>query len=338
MLKLLLILCSLSASLASAYPQAALIKNYKYCSACHVSPMGGGGGPLNDYGRGMSETFMSTLAREGEAQELFTKSYDWLSLGADYRKIEMRNPDASFHMLTEGEVALHFKGLTFDYSFGLYGREKNPESRRHYLMFNPTNKSAIWIGKFMPPWGIMTNDHSLFIKSRLGLARGNEIYGLGGWYATRDMQVYGSVGTRDFTLDSLDDGTYQLINREPQAARVRLSYIGIDQLEIGANWAQLGSETYWGIFGKSSLIKDQYALIEFDKGDELEVIYARLGYFVFRGFDIFYDYQSSRSFSETSIRGFGLDWMVAPRLEIGIRSSQDNLGNNTGMGQLHLWL
>lgn len=338
MLKSIFLLCF--SSIALSYPQAALIKNYKYCSACHVSPQGGGGGPLNDYGRGMSEAFMSTLAQEGEAQELFTKSYPWLSLGADYRKFELKSEDynASVHMLTEGEIALHWKGLTLDYSFGQYGRDKSPESRRHFVMFQPTNKSAVFIGKFMPMWGIGTNDHTLFIKSQTGLGRGQEIYGVGGWIANKILQLYGSIGTQDFTLDSLDDGTYQLVNRQPQAARLRLSYIGIDRNEIGFNYAKIGKESLFGIFAKSSVLKNQYTFIEWDKSASMEVMYARLGYFVFRGLDLYFDYQSSRSFSESNIRSFGLDWMVAPRLELGIKSLTDNLGNQQALGQVHLWL
>jgi len=323
---------------AVAYPTS-VIKNYVSCASCHVHPHGGLGGVLNDYGRGMSEAFMATFASEGEAQELFATSVSWLDLGIDYRwaRIDSSYTD-QFHMLTEIEAALHFDKITLDYSLGKYGRDKKLESRRHYIKYSPTNSSAVWIGKFMPYWGIGFSDHTLFIKSLTGLSRGSEIHGIGGWWKNKIFQLYGSYGSRDLRLASLDDGKYELCHDGPPVTRVRASFIGLKKTEIGVNYSYEKGDIGYGGFAVLSPIDKAYAMIEVDKKKDIEVGYARLGYFIYRGFDLFSDYQYARTFGETSLRAIGFHWMVAPRLEIEFKLSQDDKGNNTSLSQVHLWL
>lgn len=327
------------ASNLRGYPQT--IGKYKFCKSCHVNPQGGGGGPLSDYGRSMAEGLMATFAEKGKSKEFGRTSVKWMDIGGDYRHTSIRTDrfEDDFHMLTEGEVALHVDRFTFDASFGVYGRTREFSSRRHFVMFSPTNYSAIQLGRFMPAYGIMTTDHSLRIKSLFGLSRGDEIYGVQAWYVhDKSWQVFASHGSPNFILDSRDTGLYEARPVENSISRLRLSYVGVKKLELGVNMMRDCEEYSGGVFAKFSLVKDQYAMMEYGHKESLGVLYARTGFYVYRGIDLFADYELTRETSIDTVRSVGVSWMVFPRVEFDGKLSFDDDNKQRAMGTLHLWL
>ncbi|MGZ3694528.1 MAG: hypothetical protein ACXWQO_10135, partial [Bdellovibrionota bacterium] len=56
---------------------------YTNCTACHISP--NGGGTLTEYGRGLSKELLSASAKEGEEKFLYglMQPPEWLQFGGD---------------------------------------------------------------------------------------------------------------------------------------------------------------------------------------------------------------------------------------------------------------
>ncbi len=81
-MRLTMLVIVLIAGTAHAYPQFQLSQGAERCSACHLSPAGGG--LLNAYGRNEAG---ETLSRGGDGRFLYGawEPPAWLQLGADVR-------------------------------------------------------------------------------------------------------------------------------------------------------------------------------------------------------------------------------------------------------------
>src|SRR5476651_1283047 len=72
-----------------AFGYAEMVRHgYVNCTACHISPSGGG--VLTDYGRALSKEILSTTSlNEEERLAYFFKTPKWLQLGGDFRAISI---------------------------------------------------------------------------------------------------------------------------------------------------------------------------------------------------------------------------------------------------------
>lgn len=157
--------------------------HYLNCTTCHVSPSGGG--LLTGYGRELSRELMSTWGRDGEAQFAYGlfKTPEWLNLGGDYRSVYLYRDDPRVRqgytqfMQADVEAGVTYSKFTLVGSLGY--RQTSPTdgsrpgygaptgnslvdhliSRRHYLLYQPTDELGIRVGRFYPQYGLNIPDH-----------------------------------------------------------------------------------------------------------------------------------------------------------------------------------
>lgn len=322
------------------YSYPTTITKYRTCKTCHLTASGGT--ILNDYGRGMSEAFMSTWSTEDEAREFFiddSSSFDW---GMDYRHLTLSGgrlgSPVNFPMVLDFDGAIHVNPkLTLVGSIGYYGSERVLESRENYGQLELFKTSTLRFGYFISNLGINTNDHSLAIKRIAGLSRGSETYNIELWNLNDWFQTFYTVSSKEFYIENGDKNFYRIATPDgSQAHRLRFSTVMVPKWEFGFNYLTSDDYKMNGIFVKGSLFKDQYIFYERDVAENETAIYARTGYFIFKGFDFFTEFDTyQNSVSRFTNLYFGFDWMVRPRIELSFKI---NLGQGEDQGQMHLWL
>jgi hypothetical protein len=144
------------------------------CRACHVNPSGGG--MRNQHGRKFSIEKLPWTESNKEAHQAVEafEQFPYLSIGTDLRFVylssesESTSPfkDSFFTMQSDIYVAFTpTRHLTVYYQDGLQ-ENKEVFGMIHTL---PAN-GHIKFGKFIPPYGLKIDDHTSFIREKLGFA------------------------------------------------------------------------------------------------------------------------------------------------------------------------
>jgi hypothetical protein len=189
---------------AWAFPEM-VRHGYVNCTSCHVSPTGGG--VLTAYGRELSGEILSTWKKDGETKfAYFVDSPKWLSLGGDFRSIEVyRNTptflDARFILMqTDLEAAVTYKTLTLDGSLGYTDMTASNAildrliSRRYFINYRPTDELSFRFGKYLLSYGINTPDHVIATKRTLQLNdEGTETYNVEAAWLGEFINIYGTA-------------------------------------------------------------------------------------------------------------------------------------------------
>ena len=192
-----------------AYPQFQISTDNARCSLCHVSPSGGG--LLNAYGRSESADTISFKGK-GNGDWLYGlyKEPKWLKLGADFRYAALSRNQAdsteTTTFLMQSDIYAQFK---FGKKFSLYlnigprAQARSIEidspftrttSREHYIMYKPKSKGMVYrLGRFMMPFGIRSQDHTLFIRRDLGLTAFQETYNFSAAKIENDWEAHGTL-------------------------------------------------------------------------------------------------------------------------------------------------
>jgi hypothetical protein len=158
------------------------------CSACHVSPTGGG--VLNEYGRMSARELLSFSGYDSEINYGLEKLPEYLSVGGDTRYVNISSEAFNykyhhkFLMQSDLEVAINpLPGLSVVSSVGVYGldfgaaKTSKPnfyEQRRSYVSISPNKYFSLRAGRFFPSYGLHFPDHSLPVRRRLGFDQGEE--------------------------------------------------------------------------------------------------------------------------------------------------------------------
>jgi hypothetical protein len=257
----------LPARFSFAFPEM-VRHNYVNCTACHVSPSGGG--VLTAYGRSMAKEVLSTWGYEGEegpGHGLIKQTPEWLILGGDVRWVQtyldtpaVREGDA-FWMQSDLELGVQNKKWI---AVGTIGAEGGPDSysergefisRRHYLNYRPTEQISLRAGRFTPQFGINQANHTLVTRgglppaglSGLGFMPGTETYNMeAAWIGDQfDVFATGIMGRPD------DPNV-----RANKGAALSTSYALFDKHKIGASYWRTQTDTQrremygaWGILG-----------------------------------------------------------------------------------------
>jgi hypothetical protein len=175
--------------LAAAYPQYTLSKQAT-CSACHLSPAGGG---LLD-GMGAITSEDATFGGDGGFLEGKVTLPDWLRAGGDVRFAAGGNDagggfgGAAFPMQVEGYAAVVKDAFTGYATLGLV--RPNPDSaasilatREHWVMWRPSQEGLyVRVGRFMPVYGLRLAEHPFYVRRYGGAPLYGETYGVNlGW-------------------------------------------------------------------------------------------------------------------------------------------------------------
>ena len=182
------------AGLLQAFPENVRL-GYASCRTCHVSPAGDG--VLTPYGRKSSAEFLSTWVSQGESDFAYgaVKLPERLNLGGDIRAMAIAKDNRVyrsthfFPMQADVEAALALTdSLTLAVTYGAYDLETS-ETRRHYLVYVPTDNLSFRAGRFYPAYGIDNGDHSLMTRRYLGFNEGEETYNFEGGVFTERGEV-----------------------------------------------------------------------------------------------------------------------------------------------------
>ncbi|MCM2277908.1 MAG: hypothetical protein NDJ89_07505 [Oligoflexia bacterium] len=184
---------------AFAFPE--LVRhNYANCTACHVSPTGGG--VLTAYGRELSNEVLSKWGREGEGRFLWgrVKPPEWLELGGDFRTLNLKQESSTgtrgrtVLMQADLEAAISYKALSLVGTYGIQDQAVYPEdrflSRRHYGVFRFNDEVSLRAGRFMQAFGINVPDHAIFTRQGLGWDQGSESYNVEVSYLGERYNLY----------------------------------------------------------------------------------------------------------------------------------------------------
>jgi hypothetical protein len=237
-LKKLIAIAAMLSSPAVAFPEN-IRQGYSTCAGCHVN--GAGSGILTMYGREKAASGLSTWASENEGGALgdllpLEEYPEWLLVGGDIRYLA--TPETRFTMQASAEVALMpAENLTLAASSGVYGPERRHEYREYYARLGITEYGSIRIGRFLPVYGVLFDDHTLASRARLGFGEGQERYaaeaslrgGIGEIVATQTFGDSGSINLRGD--DGIEYGTY-----DDAITAVRVAaYLG-DRAQVGVSY------------------------------------------------------------------------------------------------------
>lgn len=157
---------------------------YVSCTACHVSP--DGGGVLTNYGRSLSGELLSSASLPWETKPFWEafRAPDYLAIGGDIRALQVIRDTPNFRegrfvwMQSDLEVAVNHGSVTAVVTAGAdaVSGEIRPLFRRHYVMYSLNDTTAIRVGKFALAYGIHLPDHRIQIRNRTLWDQGMETY------------------------------------------------------------------------------------------------------------------------------------------------------------------
>lgn len=242
-------------------------------------------------------------------------------IGGDVRSVYLGSEEKKhdwIHMQKEVEVGAEFSVLSAFYSYGSYNNNLTKESRTHTLSFKPFDFFSFRMGKFLPNFGIMWPDHTVYTRSYLGLGQDNEVYGNEYVLKSRYGEVFYTQILKSKTFSS--NGT-KIYNDDDHGDMVRLSAFPVKGLTLGVNEAWMTSKIMYGGFLEVSYF-GAFCSYELDflkpkVGEEVILSYGKLSYDMWRGIEIFYDNNFSMSRGiPNRVNGLGLSLFPAPHFEL----------------------
>lgn len=180
-----MILILFAALKSRAYPEM-IRHGYTHCTACHVSPTGGG--LMTAYGRSLSKELISRWSFEGE-ERLFhgvggESVSRWLNSDEDsglfvggnfrflqyHRENELERARRAFPMQADLEAAYRGEWGSVGAVYGVEkrGEEKKNTLRRWAVVLRPAETVWTRAGLGTPHWGLMTSEHIWTIRQDLG--------------------------------------------------------------------------------------------------------------------------------------------------------------------------
>jgi hypothetical protein len=345
--------CIVAGSNATAFPELTR-HSYSSCTACHVSP--NGGGVLTAYGRNLSRDMLSTWGekREGELlhgalpekymEQLADSNY---RIGGDLRSIqthrENKNVRAGRFFLMQAEVEGAYDAGPFAAVLSV-GKVEDPlgtgnftlVSQRFYGLARFGESANFRVGRFSTAFGLNLADHTISIRRPLGL--GPEI--------ERDNAEFSWLGEKDLAFVSY----MQTVGSTPEMFRERAAVFRYDRVinersRLGASFwqAEGGSPEVAGgtkftrfmlaIHGIANLSEKWFLTGEIDRqeridkksaGDSLtssQYAYLRLQYEPVQGILPLLQIQHERgdvslNSSETNKYGVGINFFPRPHFEL----------------------
>lgn len=312
---------------ALAFPELARHGYAHQCSACHVSPTGGGA--LTTYGRTAGGDALPTWRNAYASRALYHFELpDWIAIGGDQRSVgvAVQAPKGSktvyrfIPMQYDAELALSpTPYFTVAGAWGVYGPEFEEASRRHYALLRLGEHFTARVGRFFPAYGIMGPDHATFSKKALGFDQGKETVNgemgvHGKWGDVFITSIYGEhasfevEGPRDYDTNS-DDYTGVAVRLQ---AAIGKTYV------VGASCLYLTDyEGKRRACGAHAVVAPEFWIYGTAQVDRLvdqedTVATTAVGVEPYRGFNFIYSYEHQ----DLAYRhGLTLQWVPFPHWE-----------------------
>lgn len=320
-------------SSAFAFPEM-VRHGYTQCTACHVSPAGGG--ILNSYGRELAAELLSTWSYANESQFTHSKvgadlAEKGILFGGDVRAVQYRYKDPNrlegqfFLMHADIQGAYQTKDFTGVVSIG---EVQDPRSNLNKIGFNSTmyyglvhftDELGFRGGRFEPAFGINNPDHTIVTRAMIGspLLQFDtaEVS-----YLSEHWTVLSSFAR---TLDNTPATTQESV------FTTSVSYSFLNRMRVGASyWQGKGPTIDRHIYGVNAILgftEHFYNLTEIDFKNESTKDgmygYSQLAYEVYKGVIPYIQYQHSHADLTSSDRltkyyGIGTHWYPRPHFEI----------------------
>lgn len=353
---------------AAAFPELQR-HGYTNCTACHLSP--NGGGVLTEYGRSMSKEVLSTNGNEGEEKlAYFIDSLPkGVYAGGDIRTLYLYRSNPRLEegkwiiMQADMEAYGSYKDKVFiGGAFGVRERANSPVrafdpiSRRHFLMIKPLgDEYAIRIGRFHTAYGLNIPDHNTVIKRTIGFDQSLENYNLELSYLgeTWNLFVSGFIGQpTSKPIDREKGFALRAARALGEKNKVGMSYYygvkkGVENRHLFGPYAILGFTDHLFLLSEMDFQFTDPDLKTSPKNRGL-ASYHRLGFEVVQGVipfisqeDFFTDLR--RSSTRVTAHTVGLQWYPRPHWEFVVgyqkqKSSQFNrVYTNMGWVQTHFY-
>lgn len=338
---LVLLFFSFFASWCWAFPEN-VRHGYFSCTACHVSPSGGG--VLTPYGRSLSAELMSTWGTAKTSGFFFTdneneeKTPPWFRANVFLRGVQIRRDTPAYEKaqfipmqedLEAGVDTEKFAGIvTLGY------RAKNPSdskdlnelfSRRHYVLYRPTENLAARAGKFMFSFGLNGPDHITATRRGLGWDQGSESYNFELSYLTEKSSTL---------LTWIDNSPEEKSGKKDKGVALNQSFFIGNDSKVGVSAFAGGQPEfskyvlgpYWVWSFSKYFFLDSEVFFQSKKLKTASVpetgyaTFHRLGYESFKGFVPFVQFDRSylNDYDRNSLfdsYGVGLQWLPYPHFE-----------------------
>jgi hypothetical protein len=220
---------------AYSYPQF-IGHGYARCLSCHENPAGNG--PLNDYGRALNATLISSrlfVGKDTTEEELGKQSnLFWdrppekfpLRFGADYRGLYfMRNAQdkerregryismqMDAHFVAKSSSSASSSQWLLTGTFGKTPKSENPQlqnqerdsfrSREHYVGYRNFNQGfGIYAGLLDKTFGLRVPDHIAFSRVIPGLAQNDQTHGVMGHFYRESFDLFGHYFVGNLTQE-----------------------------------------------------------------------------------------------------------------------------------------
>ncbi|MBY0516933.1 MAG: hypothetical protein K2P81_08500 [Bacteriovoracaceae bacterium] len=335
---MILILLFLPVFSAWSFPE--LVRyGYPNCVACHVSPSGGG--VLNQYGRELSKEILSTWGAKGEQYFAYglVKTPQNVNLQAYVRLLQLHRETPSIKegrailMQADLEGSYRYKNVTAVATLGRQEKQVKgekvvqPISRRHYLLWQATDKATLRGGKFARNFGLNTPYHTSFVYRDLGFGQDTETYNLELSYIKDNMTFFYTA-----VLGAYQDKTTYASEK---ANTISFQYSFLKSQKVGATYYKGKDDNQerdiigpWlilnynkNLFLMSELFfqdKENLSSKETSKG---YVNTNRFNYQIFKGVIPFLTFEASQldwttDFSKRQSYGAGLQFFPRPHIEL----------------------
>lgn len=336
---------SLLSPSAEAFPELTR-HGYVSCTACHVSP--NGGGAMTPYGRGLSRELLSTWggAREAEVGHGILPK-EWsdalenskLRLGGDVRWVQTHRENAA---VRSGQFFTMQAQAEFAWDEGAWavaaaiGKLEDPRGKKEFRLVSPkyyglvrfAEAGTLRAGRFAPAYGLHLADHTLSVRRALGLGPDVE----------RDNLEFSWIGEQNQFFATITQSAESTASTDKERASiVRYERIINSNSRVGASfWQGSGGDHdaaagfdrwMFGVHGIANLSKEWFLSAEIDRSErtgtslvQSQYGYLRLNYEPVQGVWPLLQYQHERgdvslNSSESNKYGIGVNFFPRPHFE-----------------------
>lgn len=234
---LFLFLIGLVSRSAFAFPEN-VRHGYFSCTACHVSPSGGG--VLTPYGRSLSSELMSTWGTTKTSGFMFSNPEDesklqWLRSQLFLRAVQTYRDTAKVEkaqfipMQADLEIGADTEKFAIISTFGYRANDDSKNlkeffSRSHYVLYRFTEQLIGRAGKFMQSFGLNGPDHISATRRGLSWDQGSESYNL-------EMNSLGDNFNHTLTL--ISNSPEEKAVKKDQGISINSSYFWREKSRLG---------------------------------------------------------------------------------------------------------
>lgn len=335
------VFCLVSSSYAFAFPEN-VRHGYFNCTACHVSPSGGG--VLTPYGRALSAELMSTWGSPKTAGFLFSDTENekmnppWFRANIFLRGVQTwRNTSAVekaqfIPMQADLEAGVDTEKYAVIITGGF--RAKDPSqskdlnelfSRRYYALYRFNDSWAARAGKFMFSFGLNGPDHVTATRRGLSWDQGSESYNIEVSYGgEKSSTILTAIDNAPEEKNQKKDKGFAINQAFFVGGNSRFGISGFVGGQSDYDRTVLGPYWTWSLTDKvfldSEIFYQQKKIKALSEQQNGYATFSRLGYEAIKGLTLFA--QFDRSYLDTSDEttrydsyGPGVQWLPYPHFE-----------------------